>query len=891
MFPDKFVFYNSRDKNGIKILGIKPEFSKGDTNADKFLKYNDSLDKLKELYLKIVGQRTQYPVNLEIDQFFYYLDKTIDNIEVFIMHEYVKNEYPSWQGFDDPRFIKDEIEYKKEIIEDAKNLLDKTLLSQLLDNGNYEEFYINVEKIAKHKNNNLLYRATPKSGDLQILYDEKLDRPSFCKAFYDLLYGDGDSPERLDRFSRYTIENKLKNKWTFPTYYLFLLNTDKDMFVKPDIFRWFLKMFKEKYKSKPDGKLYKKILEICESLKKNLQKFNPKDMLDIQSFIFVSYSGKPVDRKYWLIAPGEGASQWEEWQEKGIISIGYGIHDDLNTFKNKTEIKQVLQKIYNKKNVPNSLIAVYEFHKKMKPGDILFVKQGVKEILGKGIIKSDYYFDDTKEDYNHLRDAEWEKMGKWDISGDYKTQLPIKTLTDITNNKKLIESIEKAINPPHKPPPPHPEGSSFWWLNANPKIWDITQCKVGEKQTYTTRNKKGNKRRIFKHFEKLKTGDIVLGYISTPNKEISTICRITKGIHDTDEGQVFEFEITEQLENTVSFNELKEIGGLQECEPIKNNQGSLFKLEKEEYEIIREMIDERNPGDIVKIEPYNMSIALNELFISESQINEILSLLKYKKNIILQGPPGVGKTYIARRLAYLMMGKKDKARVQMIQFHQSYSYEDFIQGIRPNDKGNFVLSNGVFFDFCNKSRRNKDKDYFFIIDEINRGNLSKIFGELMMLIEHDKRGEDFALPLTYSKDEFFSIPENLYIIGTMNTADRSLAMVDYALRRRFAFIDLDPMFDSPGFENYLKGKNAEDELVNKIILRMKNLNDIITKDNGNLGKGFCIGHSYFCPDNNHTQFDKAWFEQVINHEIKPLLREYWFDNLEKVEREIKKLLE
>ena len=272
--------------------------------------------------------------------------------------------------------------------------------------------------------------------------------------------------------------------------------------------------------------------------------------------------------------------------------------------------------------------------------------------------------------------------------------------------------------------------------------------------------------------------------------------------------------------------------------------------------------------------PYTSEDFLSEVYMTKEDYDILVAVLMGKKNIILQGAPGVGKTYAAKRLAYSIMGEKDKERVMMVQFHQSYSYEDFIMGFRPSATG-FELKKGAFYNFCKKAEEDSDNEYFFIIDEINRGNLSKIFGELFMLIETDKRG--IELQLLYS-DEKFSVPENVYIIGMMNTADRSLAMLDYALRRRFSFIDLKPGFETEGFRAYRQGLASDkfDRLINCI----ENLNNVIATDES-LGEGFCIGHSYFCNLTNETLTDQALLA-IVEFEIIPLLKEYWFDEPTKV---------
>ncbi len=305
--------------------------------------------------------------------------------------------------------------------------------------------------------------------------------------------------------------------------------------------------------------------------------------------------------------------------------------------------------------------------------------------------------------------------------------------------------------------------------------------------------------------------------------------------------------------------------------------------------IVREETPSENGSVNQSIGDYTMKMALEDLFIEASEFNSIVDLLGAKQNIILQGPPGVGKTFIAKRIAYSLLGVKDDSRVEMIQFHQSYSYEDFIQGYRPTDEGTFALKNGVFYNFCIKAQQNPNNNYVFIIDEINRGNLSKIFGELMLLVENDKRGSEYSISLTYSKkdDLKFYIPGNLYIIGMMNTADRSLAMVDYALRRRFCFIDLIPQFGSGKFKDYLLKHNVDKDIVDMIVTRMNVLNAQIGEDS-DLGNGYQMGHSFFTPNKN-GEYDVNWYSQIIKYEVEPLIREYWFDNINKVESAIEEL--
>lgn len=421
--------------------------------------------------------------------------------------------------------------------------------------------------------------------------------------------------------------------------------------------------------------------------------------------------------------------------------------------------------------------------------------------------------------------------------------------------------------------PKSSEEHRYWWLNANPKIWSFSNLQTSHVQEYTLFNENGNKRRVFQNFLDARAGDLVIGYESNPVKQVVALAKVSAA----NDGKKICFEKTESLVNPIDYRTLKECPELEQMEFFQNPNGTFFKLTKDEYELIMDMIREENPLTSKDMNTsYTKKDFLSKVYMSENQYDRLSGVLLNKMNLILQGAPGVGKTFTAKRLAYSLMGEKDDSRIEFVQFHQNYSYEDFVMGYRPSGDS-YELKYGIFYQFCKKAENQPDKKFFFIIDEINRGNLSKIFGELLMLIEKDYRGTKATLAYNGMP---FSVPKNLYIVGMMNTADRSLAMIDYALRRRFSFFEMAPAFESKGFKEYQH--SLDNRTFNELISEIVKLNGEISRDKS-LGKGFCIGHSYFCGKTKETCTNE-WMQSVVNYDILPMLSEYWFDDDTKVQR-------
>lgn len=579
--------------------------------------------------------------------------------------------------------------------------------------------------------------------------------------------------------------------------------------------------------------------------------------------------------RYWTYSPGVNASKWELCTTKGIMCIGWEDLGDLSHYSSREEMQKQIKTYYpSKGSAKNDSLAVWQFSNEMKPGDIVFAKKGRSTIIGRGIVESGYIFDDSLSEFNHIRKVNWTNIGEWQTNDMHA----MKTLTNITRYKDYVEELNHLIGDTNEvisePVETYNPNVNYWWLVANPRIWSVSSLKIGEEESYTFYNDKGNRRRIYKHFLSAKKGDIVIGYDSSPTKQVLGLLEISDVVKD----DALYFTKTKDLP-PVDLETLRSTPELANMEYMRDNQGSFYKVTPEEFNVIMRLAyGEPQATPTGKKEKYSKDDFLKEVFISKDDFNSLENLLLRKKNLILQGAPGVGKTFAAKRLAYAMMGEKDEDRVMQVQFHQNYSYEDFVMGYKPNENGGFDLKNGIFYKFCKRAENDSERKYFFIIDEINRGNLSKIFGELLMLIENDYRNK--PIQLAY-KDEKFAVPDNLYIIGMMNTADRSLAMIDYALRRRFSFFEMKPGFEDPIFKEEIE--KQKDPQLNSLVKAIEELNNVIENDDS-LGSGFCIGHSYLC--NLGHQYN---LENIVEYDIIPMLREYWFDNNERFNQEAQKL--
>lgn len=608
---------------------------------------------------------------------------------------------------------------------------------------------------------------------------------------------------------------------------------------------------------------------------------DPEHHLLVQDIAYyVNYYAKTVkpsevradtEPHYWIYAPGYYAEAWDDCLNEGIMVLGWDQLGDYAEYASREAITDCLRELEDPDNSKkNDSLACWQFQHVIQPGDIIFARRGVSTFIGRGVVTSEASYAPDRAQYQHVRKVNWTHKGEWESP----EQLGYKTLTDITEYKQSVINIEALFVDSQSNTAQ--TGIAYWWLVANRSIWSFADIEIGQEEDYTLKNEKGHPRRIQKHYLAAKPGDVIVGYESTPTLRVVAMCEVTR---EHDDERMY-FKKTRDIDDGVTFKTLKEDPILSKMEFMKNPNGSLFALTPEEYAHIEELMEVEDSPVAANRDQYTDEDFLSDVYMSTEKYEDLKELLTRKRNLIIQGSPGTGKTFCARRLAWALMGEKDDSRIQMVQFHQNSTYDDFVYGYRPTDTGGFEPRPGTFVEFCRKAAAHPENDYFFIIDEINRANISKVLGELLMLIEADHRGEAVTLSIT---GERFSVPKNLFIIGMMNTADRGLALIDYALRRRFAFFEMEPALMETHFRAAAEAVGSERLM--SLIDAVDKLNKTIAEDPA-LGSGFRIGHSYFCVKEDAGENIAS---QIVRYELEPLINEYWFDDKDKAEQEINKL--
>ena len=625
------------------------------------------------------------------------------------------------------------------------------------------------------------------------------------------------------------------------------------------------------------------------------------------------------ERGYWLYVPGEGAGKWEEFRTAGIMALNWDRIGDPTSYPNEEAVIEALEAGYGDWGGRPTGAAgmIRDFTRTMRPGDVVYARRGPIEIIGRGVVRSEFRYDDARPAYRCVRDIEWTHVGSWPLDRRVGA-VSLQRVTENTSyNPAQLESLFRDrnasgastasaraqgvgdSNQAKKHDLQHwlytpGEGAARWEEFRTAGIMALNWDRVGDLASfpdkeslldalYTHYGDWGGRPRkaadsVWDYIHAMKPGDIV--YVRRSFNEI-----VGRGVVRSD----YRYDEDRSSFRAVRDVEWTHVGSW----PLEQRIGRLMlqrltentKYTPDQLNALIGIEDSHSPSSVDERsgnndldeadEHYTSADFLNEVFLRPEDLEQMLGLLRRKKNLILQGAPGTGKTFAAKRLAYALMGQTDDSRVEVVQFHQSTAYEDVVVGLRPTAEGGFAAAEGVFARFCRRAAADPGRDYVFIIDEINRANISKAFGELLMLIEAEHRGEALRLPVS---GELLSVPKRLHIIGMMNTADRGLALIDYALRRRFAFFEMWPALDHPGFLRHVEavGSARLEALVDVV----RRLNQRIAEDEA-LGPGFQIGHSYLClsaagPEN--PAGSDADVTSVVRYELEPLVREYWFDN-------------
>ena len=641
-------------------------------------------------------------------------------------------------------------------------------------------------------------------------------------------------------------------------------------------------------------------------------------------------SAQEQERGYWLYVPGEGAGKWKEFRTAGIMALNWDRIGDPTSYPNEEAVIEALEAGYGDWGGRPTGAAgmIRDFTRTMRPGDVVYARRGPTEIIGRGVVRSEFRYDDARPAYRCVRDIEWTHVGSWPLDRRVGA-VSLQRVTENTSyNPAQLESLFRDrnasgastasvraqgvgdSNQAKKHELQHwlytpGEGAARWEEFRTAGIMALNWDRVGDLASfpdkeslldalYTHYGDWGGRPRkaadsVWDYIHAMKPGDIV--YVRRSFNEIVGRGVVRSDYRYDEDRSSFRAVRDVEWTHVGSWPLEQRIGRLMLQRLTENTKYTPDQLNAligiEDSHSSASVDERRGNNDLDEAdEHYTSADFLAEVFLRPEDLEQMLGLLRRKKNLILQGAPGTGKTFAAKRLAYALMGQTDDSRVEVVQFHQSTAYEDVVVGLRPTAEGGFAAAEGVFARFCRRAAADPGRDYVFIIDEINRANISKAFGELLMLIEAEHRGEALRLPVS---GELLSVPKRLHIIGMMNTADRGLALIDYALRRRFAFFEMRPALDHPGFLRHVEavGSARLEALVDVV----RRLNQRIAEDEA-LGPGFQIGHSYLClpaagPEN--PAGTDADVTSVVRYELEPLVREYWFDNPSAMDESIHEL--
>ena len=557
--------------------------------------------------------------------------------------------------------------------------------------------------------------------------------------------------------------------------------------------------------------------------------------------------------RYWLYSAGEKSYKWDEFYKDGIMAIGWDYLGDLTKYSSQEEIANKITKEENRTQYPmNDSKANWEFVKDMHIGDIVYVKKGLQDaLIGRGIVKSDYIYDEIRNEYKSIRKVEWTHNGAYDVDFnilDIK-QWNQKTLTEISQSKYKDFCL---------------------------KIEDVFMKKQSEEES--------NNLQLNIPLNQILYGPPGTGKTFSVRKYIDEILGKNPGLNIENEDQ--------RINNVVKDSNWYSAIALSMYQNGKNNKYKVAELL--EQKIIKAFSLTRENKNVRAALWAQMQIHTHENCPNVNYSNRLAPFIFEKNENSEWYLTEDGIKFVEENLSEQLeqLSAKNNTRkledfYKFLTFHQSYSYEEFVEGIKPQIKTDeecssvsYEYNKGIFKEICQQANSDPDNNYLLIIDEINRGNISKIFGELITLIEINKRvmpngerifentvtkDEQLLVTLPYTKSKF-GVPNNLYILGTMNTSDRSIASIDIALRRRFKFVEMMPNSDLVAdFECNFK------EIFEKLNTKIKIL----------LDRDHQIGHSYFI-ETKYADADINILKEIWFSEILPLLNEYFYCDWEKL---------